>query len=97
MQRRYFGINAFCNPVNASAFAVCGGDEIVRARVTVRVIKEWPNGLICLSRAFFFMNAFLIMFALIELQSVNFKAQCIAHRTEKVKMNAYYIKIFENS
>jgi len=73
MQRTYFYIIVFFNPVNVNAFAICGGDEIMISRVTVWVIKEWPNAFICLSSAFFFfMNAFQIMFALIELRSVNF-------------------------
>jgi len=62
----YFYIIIFFNPVNVNAFAICGGDEIMISHVTVWVIKEWPNALICLNSAFCFLNAFFIMFALIE-------------------------------
>jgi len=54
MQRTYFYIIVFFNPVNVNAFAICGGDEIVISRVTLSVIKERPNAFICLSSAFVF-------------------------------------------
>jgi len=54
MQGTYFYLIVFFNPVNVNAFAICGGDEIMISRVTVWVIKEWPNAFICLSSALFF-------------------------------------------
>ena len=67
MERTYFYIIVFFNPVNVNALAICGGDGIVISRVTAWVIKEWPNAFICLSSAFFFYECIFIMFALIEL------------------------------
>jgi hypothetical protein len=43
IQRRYFDIIVFCNPVYVKAFALCGGDEIMISLVNVRVSKESPN------------------------------------------------------